>query len=302
MSDIYSWIYQAGIDKIVRAHPGAFEEFTCAGCGQTFYKRIGKPWLTCSRPCSRINHEQKRGGPVMDNITTFDFTDLARFDRVFCLVSGGIDSTYLWEMVKHIPHAVAVNCWNPYEGSPTLDTIRQDPRFIEVRPVTALDYRGALVDSFKRLPEAYRLKRAGKYHKKIFPCCRFIKHEAFLHDPTFTQPNTVVISGIKTGDGQQRRFWLQKLRKERTFYHIHAGGQNYVYPFRDYRKRELPRDVLATLRRTYPTLKHSGCAVCPVLVLFTIRSEGKRYRDSVAFWHRLQRQPTLDDYEMEVAP
>ena len=60
MSDIYSWIYQAGIDKNVRAHPGAFEEFTCAGCGGTFYKKTGRPHATCSPFCSRINHEQKK--------------------------------------------------------------------------------------------------------------------------------------------------------------------------------------------------------------------------------------------------
>ena len=233
---------------------------------------------------------------TMKNITTFDFADLERFDKIFCLVSGGIDSTYLWEMVKHMKHAVPVNAWNPYEGSATLDEIRTDPRFVEVRPATKLDYRNILVESFQRIPEAYRLKRHGKYHKKVFPCCRFIKHDAFLHDPTFTQPNTVVISGIKAGDGQQRGFWLQKLRKEGRFYHVHAGGQNYVYPFRDCRKRELPVDVLRELRRTYPNLRHSGCAVCPVLVVFDIRSEKKRYRDSVAFWHQIQEQPTLDIY------
>lgn len=232
----------------------------------------------------------------MKNITTFDFSDLERFDRVFCLVSGGIDSTYLWEMVKHLPQAAPVNCWNPYEQNNTLKQLRGHPRFMEVRPASEMDYRQVLVDAFNKIPEAYRLKRASKYHKHVFPCCRWIKHDAFKRDPMFQQPNTVVISGIKAGDGQQRRFWLQKLRKESRFYHEHKEGQLYCYPFRDYRKRELPRDVLTTLRQTYPGLRHSGCAICPVLVVFNIRSEGERYRRSVKFWHDLQGAADLDDY------
>lgn len=242
----------------------------------------------------------------MNNITTFNFSDLERFDKIFCLVSGGIDSTYLWEMVKHLPQAIPVNCWNPYEQNDTLKQLRKHPRFVEVRPVSEMDYRRVLVDAFKKIPEAYKLRRAGRYDKKIFPCCKFIKHQAFMADPTFTEPNTVVISGIKAGDGQQRAFWLKDLRRgepgnrgqptKPTYFYRHKGGQLYCYPFRDYRKRELPRNVLAKLRETYPTLKHSGCAICPVLVVFNIRSEGKRYRDSVRFWHQLSGQPDLDQW------
>lgn len=61
MTDTYPWIYLVGIDKNVRSCPGAFEAFTCAGCGKgPFYKKVGTPWKTCSRPCSRSYHDQQR--------------------------------------------------------------------------------------------------------------------------------------------------------------------------------------------------------------------------------------------------
>ena len=48
-------------------------------------------------------------------------------------------------------------------------------------------------------------------------------------------------------------------------------------------KRELPEKIIAKLKRKYPNISHSGSSVCPVLVLFNIKKEGKRFHDSVKF-------------------
>jgi len=238
----------------------------------------------------------------LDNITTFNFNDLEKFDKIFVLVSGGIDSTYLYEMINSLfPNKTyAVNCWNPYEQSKTLSIFQKLSNYIEVRPQSKLNYKKVLIESFNNIPKAIELRKAGKYHKKVFPCCRFIKHNAFKKDPLFQEKNTVVISGIKAGDGQQRGFWLNDLRKgtktvKKGFYHLHKEGQYYCYPFRDYRERELPNYILKLLRKKYPGLDHSGCSLCPVLVVFhdKIKDESRTI-GSIKFYHKIINQKTLE--------
>ena len=251
---------------------------------------------------------------------------LEQFDKIYVLVSGGIDSTYLYEKLKRFykDKVYPVNCFNPYEQSKTLDQISKDPNFIQVKPAKQYNYGEILRESFLKLPEAYslltiqrenrrmikRLYKEGKieefvykkeiirqyYHKKIFPCCYYIKHKSFFNNNLFKELNTVIISGIKRGDGTQRRIWLTQLSKGQepknqsdgkpNFFHKHLGGQLYCYPFRDYTFRELPNICVRKLRKKYPDLDHSGYEICPVLVLFKITNE-KRYKKSLKYAQNL---------------
>lgn len=230
---------------------------------------------------------------MLRNITNFDFTELNKFDKIFVLVSGGIDSTILFEYCLQYcdnEKVYAVNCYNPYETSDTLKEISKYPRFIPIKPIHELDYKEILRKAFLKVPDAIEARKQKKYHKHIFPCCKYIKHDAFKKHPLFKGPNTVVISGIKPTDGTQRRLWLQYLRtgvpttkgakplsEVPTFYYRHIEGQLYCYPFRDYKLEkdieylkgtDFPKDVMEELRKKYHTLDHSGCAICPVLIVF----------------------------------
>jgi hypothetical protein len=180
---------------------------------------------------------------------------------------------------------------------------KQDPNFIQIKPALEINYKEILIKAFKKIPEARSARRKGSYHKHIFECCNLIKHKAFLEDPLFKEENTVVISGIKQGDGMQRRLFLKSLKYGREFtkgvkpepeswFWKHKGGQLYCYPFRDYKQRGFPKSILNELRGIYPSLKHSGCAVCPVLVLFSIKDP--RLKDSLQFYHKIMNQKTLD--------
>lgn len=240
-------------------------------------------------------------------------TRLEQFYKIFVLVSGGIDSTYLYEKLKKFykEKVYPVNCFNPYEQSETLNQIKKDPNFIEIKPDEHYNYGEILRNAFLKLPKAYELKKKGKYHKHIFECCYYIKHKAFLENLLFKQSNVIVISGIKAGNGQRRFKFLAQLRKgskyisqsktpnnyyfltegleKSTFFHKHKGGQIYAYPYRDYYFKELPDICIRRLKKIYPTLKHSGCYVCPVLVLFNVwKGENKeRYTRSVKYAHKL---------------
>ncbi len=168
---------------------------------------------------------------------------LEQFDKIYVLVSGGFDSTYLYEKLKKFykDKIYPVNCFNPYEQSKTLKRISKDPNFILVKPNKQYNYGQILKESFLKLPKAYsllvirseyrkmikRLYKNGKieesiykkemdkqyYSKSIFPCCYHIKHKSFFNNDLFKKPNTVVISGNKRGDSIQRRIWLTQLSK-----------------------------------------------------------------------------------------
>ena len=90
------------------------------------------------------------------------------------------------------------------------------------------------------------------------------------------------------GTGEKNNYYYLKEGKAKpSFFHKHKSGQLYCYPFRDYTKRELPSKVIEKLRRKYPNLDHSGCHICPVLVLFNLKGEGKRYTQSVKYAQKL---------------
>ena len=148
----------------------------------------------------------------MEKINNFN-----AFEKIFVLVSGGIDSTYLYEHFKKLykEKVYPVNCFNPYEQSETLNQISKDKNFIQVLPeLKKSNYQNILKNAFLRIPFAVnRIKEFGRYDKKTaFKCCYLIKHRAFIKNVIFKQPNSIVISGIKAGDGKQRRIFLSQMR------------------------------------------------------------------------------------------
>ena len=52
-------------------------------------------------------------------------------------------------------------------------------------------------------------------------------------------------------------------------------------------QKELPAKLVQFLRKKYPQLDHSGCSVCPVLVVFKDRFTSERTTQSIKFYHRL---------------
>lgn len=228
----------------------------------------------------------------------FKASYLQDFKKINVLVSGGFDSTLLYEFCyNHFPNKTyAVNCFNPYEQSKTLDYFKSLDNFILVKPKKKVDYKQLLKDAFLQLPKAFEKYKEREYYKKLFGCCYYIKHKFYQQDPQFKKEGSVIISGIKWGDGKQRRIFLSQLSKgtfkslkdqKPTYFLRHKTGQLVCYPYRDFRKFNLPSNVVKALKVKYPFIDHSGCAICPVLVLNNIVSEGDRYINSVNFAKRL---------------
>ena len=239
----------------------------------------------------------------------FDINTIKKFKYIYVLVSGGFDSTYLYEIIrKKFPNkTIPTNCYNPYEINPTLKKIKkEDNNFISIKPGK---YKDIIKKSFLNLPRAYEQKKKKEYNKKIFPCCSVLKHKEFKKDNRFKEENCVVVSGIKRGDGKQRRIFLTQLKNgsfkslknnKPTFFLRHKdSGILYCYPFRDHTRRELPDYIKNKLWMKYIYLEHSGCSLCPILVLFNLVGEGARYERSVSYAKKLgvypKKVPTMLD-------
>lgn len=227
----------------------------------------------------------------------FNIEILDKFNKIYVLVSGGIDSTLLAYYINETypDKTYFINNFSPYENNKTLNKFKKMPNFIQTKPLVKKNYNKILEEAFLNIPKARKLKSQGKYHKKIFPCCHHIKHYDFKKIKQFKTPDSCVVSGIKRGDGSQRFFWLLKLQQMDKYIHTHKTGHNYVYPFRNYMKRELPEDIINELRTYYPDTKHSGCVFCPVLVLFNLKKEGKRYTESVKFYNKILKKNQLEE-------
>jgi len=226
-------------------------------------------------------------------LNNFDLHGLNRFEKIYVLVSGGFDSTYLYEFLRtyFTDRIIPVNCYNPYEFNETLKKIsKNDDNMIFIQPDK---YKDVIKKAFLNLPRARELKKNKKYSKKIFPCCYVLKHKNIEKDNRFKTEKSVIISGIKRRDSRNRFSFLIQMARgtfktlkdgKPNFYLRHKNSKMlYCYPFRDYDKRELPDDIKDELWAKYPHLQHSGCSLCPVLVLFKLVKEGERYERSVQY-------------------
>lgn len=226
--------------------------------------------------------------------------NLKDFDKIYVFVSGGIDSTYLYEKLKRFykDKVYPLNCYNPFETNKTLLQIKEnDKNFIQLKVRNLkYPYKHYIFEAFKRLPFAIeRLVKTGLYDKKTnFSCCYYLKHKVLFQAKKFAKGNVVFINGIKAGDGKQRRVFLSQLRngsfksiKESTFFLKHKKtNMLYAYPFRDYTFKNFPKIVITNLKKKYPFLTHSGCYFCPVLVMFEIK-ESKNYKSSLLLAEKL---------------
>jgi tRNA(Ile)-lysidine synthase TilS/MesJ len=248
----------------------------------------------------------------MRNITTFDLTLLKDFKKIYVLVSGGIDSTYLYELIKEkYPNkTIPVNNYNPFERSETLKQISRDPKFIETKDPKKINYSEILKKSFQMLEKALNTEK--KKRKKLLPCCRLIKKHYFITLNQFKQKGTVVVSGLKRRDSFNRAMILMSLvdgkmrtrgvvvKDPPTFFHKHKHGQLYCYPFRDYDYRELPERVVSELRKIYPTLTHSSCEYCPMVLLNQIKHEKESYRKSLKYARKVINEYYTDKIPFKV--
>lgn len=193
------------------------------------------------------------------NFGDAELEKLSKMEQIFCLVSGGVDSTllaiFLYTLFKE--KVIFVNNFNPYENSPTLNYFKSLPNCEVTKSKEKQDYLKVLRNSFLKLPEAKLLRKKKIYGKWIFECCYHIKHKFFNSLEKFKRPNTCVVSGIKAGDGRNRRIFLSQMRAGKrtgipSFFLLHKNTNIlYVYPYRDFTKKDFNKTIMK-FNKTFP--------------------------------------------------
>ena len=150
--------------------------------------------------------------------------------------------------------------------------------------------------AFLNIPKAREIlkKTPDKYSKKIFPCCYYLKHKIFYdwikaNRSKHVNGKSVFISSIRSGESLYRMRFLLKLKKAKThFWLIKRLNVWYYYPLRDIGVAEVRKHLLQG--KSFMETKHSGCKICPILVLFNIESEGERYERSLRVYNNFVRR------------
>src|SRR4030042_1783736 len=182
------------------------------------------------------------------------------FSIMYHSVSGGKDSTFAFlklvgEPNLKIPIVLLFNDTG-LELRSTLFSISKLFDFAEQQGVKTiiLDYKPylentqyanknaafILKESFTRIPQAEKLLEEGKYSKKIFSCCNYLKHRGLHAFAKTTSKNALFTSSIRGGESKNRQLWLAALRLEHSYFNFDIKlNRTVFYPLRDTNEGEV---------------------------------------------------------------
>lgn len=256
--------------------------------------------------------------------TRKEFRRLNKFKRIYILASGGRDSTYailkLMEFQYWITKPVTILFTDTGNETTsaliTLEKLYQavTAHNLELPPSKKWSHLCLatkailpkkpvfyIKKAFMKIPKAKQilLETPDRYSKKIFPCCYYLKHRVFdlwIRENGFQSDpyKGVFASCIRPGESLYRRRWLKTLRdKKLHFWFIRRSKVWYYYPLRDIMVRDVNELFLQS--KKFLDTKHSGCQICPILVLFNIKSEGKRYSRSLRVYENMVRRGLIKE-------
>jgi hypothetical protein len=235
--------------------------------------------------------------------------EISRFDKIYCLISGGWHSTAAALLLyEEGLTCVLVHNSTKLEIPSCRKTMQALVRFtgweyIETDPIlpegqTVMDI---MRDSIKMIPEVMEDIKNKKYDRSKFKCCHYLKKlPGRIMYKTIDRGNSVVISGMTPYESNNRRFRMKELRDQNIYlrYHKKNGGVFHAYPFRDCYRADVFDEYLKD--RGWD-VSHSGCIVCPILVCFDIYkgADNERYRRTAALVKKItpmELQTFIDEY------
>jgi len=205
------------------------------------------------------------------------FDDLDFEKSIYCLVSGGRDSTAmalgLWDYchfyglepdIKLVFGDTRVNMGTSRKTLSKLEKLTKFP-LIRVRYEGTKKAMQILNESFANIPKAIEIKEyKGGTYKKVFPCCDLLKKRPMKKFFSSLDPeNIILLLGIKKGDkALHRKYRLNQLRALDTYYRRHKSNNLlYYYPLRDL----IDSDIDTILKRySFSEVHSSGCTLCPI--------------------------------------
>jgi 3'-phosphoadenosine 5'-phosphosulfate sulfotransferase (PAPS reductase)/FAD synthetase len=166
--------------------------------------------------------------------------EMDNFEQIGILVSGGIDSSYIAlkfmeryssDKLLFIHNNTGLRLKEAKESLGELRAKNIRIPFLQTNPPKNL--KEILVDSFQAIDRALSDKEKGRYNRKVFDCCYYLKKKPTnLIYRLF--PNLLIISGITPLEAMRRAYWLKQLRQKGTYLRYKKKFKHWFgYPLRD---------------------------------------------------------------------
>ena len=133
------------------------------------------------------------------------------------------------------------------------------------------------------MKESFQNIKKAKFHLKnyrdYFSCCKILKQTRnYKWNNDFLLDNSIIISSLIPYESYNRQMRLFQLKKQNTYLRFHKN-QNITkgYPYRDLlignriSSRKYYDNLFEIKLKKYNfNIKHSGCRICPIRILFPI--------------------------------
>lgn len=224
--------------------------------------------------------------------------EIKQFETIYCLASGGYHSTASALLLKdhRFENVILLHNKTYLESRSSKETMKKLQKltrysYIETEP----DLKGETVweimkRSFQKIPEVMEDIKNKKYNRKKFECCTklkkdsgdiFLKNvrtEKMLIRDNHISFDFVVIDSSCPYESNRRSYYAMDLRNRNIYLRFLKKRKFWkAYPFRDVFSE---KDFLPYLKsKGFHKIKHSGCVICPILIVFKIYNE--RYYNSL---------------------
>ena len=229
-----------------------------------------------------INIKLGKNLPVQISLPEQFFNEINKFESIYIEVSGGYHSSYtvlsLFEKgFKNIGlihndtklqyKACSANIQKLVEIS-DYSLIFKPPN-LKKKTMNVI-----MKESFKNIPKA---KKNLRNYRDYFTCCKILKQTRnYKWNNEFLFDNSIVISSLCPFESLNRQMRLFELKKKDTYIRFHKNQNIFKgYPYRDLLigNRRFSRNYFqplfeVKLKKYGLNLKHSGCKMCPIRVLF----------------------------------
>jgi len=223
-----------------------------------------------------------------------NYSEFPKDRRALFLASGGRDSTAMI-LEAYAEGIKGIMLCNDVLTLPTARETLEKLRDYTGYELVLVKYEGKrslaaiIEESFRKLPDVAQLVKEKRYDKNTFPCCHIVKRRAMnvALKTLADKEKDILILGLRSGEGNKnRRIILAKLRREKTFQALRFNGFLYYYPLRDCKQSDV---AMILSEHGFQGTKHSGCSICPILVLFPqmAKAEPTRFLASVRYARKL---------------
>lgn len=207
--------------------------------------------------------------------------EISYFSNIYIEVSGGYHSTISTILFYELgfKNIGLIHNDTKLQYSECLDNIQKlieltDYSLLYKQPIFKKKMSVIMKESFQNIEKA---KLHLKNYRDYFSCCKILKQKRnHKWNNDYLLDDSIVISSLTPYESYNRQMSLYQLKKNNSYVRFHKTQNIFKgYPFRDllYGNRIYSRKIYDKLFEQKLNeynfyIKHSGCRICPIRVLF----------------------------------